>query len=171
MANLTNACAEHAQNFRINAGEGLLRRTPSSVFLAGVESRGFYRFGFDLVQLQRRWWFWDGFWWPDRNDWRRSWWTARQQWNYWEGLGHQTWEKGRCVVLEKAFVSDVNRVLTASLELLWFQSGAKGCFIALYPFLSASYLCLLAPFAKPRIEKPKMWSLCVWQLSFSVHVF
>lgn len=62
-----------------------------------AESRAFYQFGFGLVQLQGRRRFWDGFWWPDRDDWGRGWWTRRQQWNYWKSLGHQAWKKRRCV--------------------------------------------------------------------------
>jgi len=54
MANLSNACAEHALNHRINAGEGLLQSMPFCVFLNWEDSRDFYQFGFGLVQLQRR---------------------------------------------------------------------------------------------------------------------
>lgn len=53
MANLRNARAEHALNHRIGAGEGLLQSMPFCVFLDWEESRAFYQFGFDLVQLQR----------------------------------------------------------------------------------------------------------------------
>lgn len=117
----------------------------SVCFWTGKSQRLFYQFGFDLVQLQRRWWFWDGFWWPDRDDWGRSWWTARQQWNYWESLGHQAWKKRRCVALEKDFISDFSHALSVSRQLVQcfcdfeaFQWGS-----GLFQCSSRFHLCLL----------------------------